>query len=447
MQRQLRPRLPRRRRPPRCQRLWSRRPPPQKHRRACPRPLSLLAPQTRPTARASPCQPARSSTAARPTLTTAAAAAAAGSRGSEACAGGGGGVMADEMPDPTLRNVLEQRELKWIFVGGKGGVGKTTCSSSLAVQLAGVRESVLIISTDPAHNLSDAFRQKFTKTPSLVDGFTNLYAMEVDPSPETGEVEGLEWAQDGFLTELAGSIPGIDEAMSFAEVMKQVQSLDYSAIVFDTAPTGHTLRLLNFPNILEKGLNKLISLKGAMGGMMGQVSRMLGGGAEGDVTEQLLGKVEGMLDIVKQINEQFKNPDLTTFVCVCIPEFLSLYETERLVQELAKYEIDTHNVVINQVIFPDTDGGSRLLEARVRMQQKYLDQFHDLYEDFHLVKLPLLEEEVRGVDALKKFSVNLMAPYVPPAPRRLGSDRERALEAEVLQLKQRVAELEAQLKH
>lgn len=350
-------------------------------------------------------------------------------------------------PDPTLQNVLDQRDLKWIFVGGKGGVGKTTCSSALAVQLAAVRESVLIISTDPAHNLSDAFRQKFTKTPSLVAGFTNLYAMEVDPTPDSADVEAMEWAQDGFFQELATSIPGIDEAMSFAEVMKQVQSMDYSAIVFDTAPTGHTLRLLNFPTLLEKGLNKLVGLKAGLGGMVGQVSRMMGVPGGEELPDMLLGKVEGLLEVVRKVNAQFQDPALTTFVCVCIPEFLSLYETERLVQELARCGIDSRNIVINQVIFAESAQGSRLLEARVRMQAKYLEQFRDLYEDFHLVRLPLLEEEVRGVDSLRAFGANLLAPYSPPPATAAAATgaREAALEGEVAALKARVAELEGQL--
>lgn len=330
-----------------------------------------------------------------------------------------------------MQNILEQDSLKWIFVGGKGGVGKTTCSSILSILLARVRESVLIISTDPAHNLSDAFQQKFTKSPSLVNGFSNLYAMEVDPNVEHDDGSDT----DGFVSELANSIPGIDEAMSFAEMLKLVQTMDYSVIVFDTAPTGHTLRLLQFPSTLEKGLAKIMTLKNRFGGLFSQMSGLFGLSDEFS-EDAVLGKLEGMKDVIEQVNKQFKDPDMTTFVCVCIPEFLSLYETERLVQELTKFEIDTHNIIINQVIYDEEVVESKLLKARMRMQQKYLDQFYMLYDDFHITKLPLLPQEVCGVEALKDFSHNFVSPYQPSIIR-----------GTVEEVEQRVSILREQLKY
>ncbi|CAE5956244.1 unnamed protein product [Arabidopsis arenosa] len=348
--------------------------------------------------------------------------------------------MAADLPEATVQNILDQESLKWVFVGGKGGVGKTTCSSILAICLASVRSSVLIISTDPAHNLSDAFQQRFTKSPTLVQGFSNLFAMEVDPTVETDDLAGAD-GMDGLFSDLANAIPGIDEAMSFAEMLKLVQTMDYATIVFDTAPTGHTLRLLQFPATLEKGLSKLMSLKSRFGGLMTQMSRMFG--IEDEFGEDaLLGRLEGLKDVIEQVNRQFKDPDMTTFVCVCIPEFLSLYETERLVQELAKFEIDTHNIIINQVLYDDEDVESKLLRARMRMQQKYLDQFYMLYDDFNITKLPLLPEEVTGVEALKAFSHKFLTPYHPTTSRSNVEELERKVHTLRLQLKTAEEELE-----
>eukprot|EP00808_Paulinella_micropora_P004690 g19383.t1 len=308
---------------------------------------------------------------------------------------------------PNVQNLLDATSLKWIFVGGKGGVGKTTTSCSIAVALSKVRKSVLVISTDPAHNVSDAFSQQFSKTPTLVKGFTNLFAMEIDPTVEIDTGDVLDDDTKGIFAELASSLPGMDEAKSFAELMRQVQTMDYDVIVFDTAPTGHTLRLLSFPTVLEKGFKKFMSFQAKFPQVFSQLSSAANS-QMGD-EEKLSDKLQQTQKTVSDVNVQFRDPARTTFVCVCIPEFLSLFETERLVQELSKYGIDTHNIIVNQVLFPEPGSKCSKCNARVRMQKKYLDQIQELYsEDFHVLHMPLLDEEVRGPVALEKFSTMLV---------------------------------------
>ena len=307
--------------------------------------------------------------------------------------------------------------------------------------------------------------------------------MEIDANNDMEEMQrnmaeqGTDDEDGGLnamLSELTNSIPGIDEAMSFSELMKQVQQMDFDVVVFDTAPTGHTLRLLSFPTILEKALGKVMELKDRFGGLIGQATALMGGGANPASTQDaILGRLEETRGVINKVNNAFQDPALTTFVsvildpwhenvnvnlllllqeilssrltfssihlvhssffqvCVCIPEFLSIYETERLVQELSKFGIDTHNIVVNQVLFPEKDAEelaqwyeghkdalpteaqeicSKML-ARKRMQDKYIGQCFDLYgEDFHVTLMPLLDFEVRGTEKLKDFSEFLTNP-------------------------------------
>ncbi|PHH76692.1 hypothetical protein CDD80_1330 [Ophiocordyceps camponoti-rufipedis] len=337
-------------------------------------------------------------------------------------------VSSEEALEPTLQSLLDQRSLRWIFVGGKGGVGKTTTSCSLAIQMARVRRSVLLISTDPAHNLSDAFSQKFGKDARLVNGFDNLSAMEIDPNGSmqdllagqadgagAGAAEDMSSGLGGMMQDLAFAIPGIDEAMSFAEVLKQVKSLSYETIIFDTAPTGHTLRFLQFPSVLEKALAKVSQLSSQYGPLLNGFLGAGGSLPNGQNLDEMMEKLETLRETISDVNAQFKDADLTTFVCVCIAEFLSLYETERMIQELAGYGIDSHCIVVNQLLFPKKTSDCEQCNARRKMQTKYLDQYEELYaEDFNVVKMPLLVDEVRGKEKLEKFSELLILPYVPP---------------------------------
>jgi len=364
-----------------------------------------------------------------------------------------------EYLEPSLKELVERESLKWIFVGGKGGVGKTTTACALAVELASRRESVLLISTDPAHNISDALCQKFTNEPSPVQGFRNLFAMEIDSSfKETLEFKLKK--EDGLsklMQEVVGSFPGVDEAMSFAELMQNVQSMPFSVIVFDTAPTGHTLRLLGFPDLLDKGLGKMGAMKSKFGGIFQMIQSMTDQECK---EEEVQEKVSNLRAASVGVKSLFQDPSKCTFVCVCIPEFLSVYETERLIQELCKHGIDSSNLVVNQVLFPEDCGGASASSSttegagvehledlavqlralpgdslgalagvaeraalRMRdlekgwdmcqkkrvMQSKYLGQISDLYsDDFHVCAVPMLGDEVRGIERLQAFAKLLL---------------------------------------
>lgn len=216
---------------------------------------------------------------------------------------------------PNLQNIVNQTTLKWVFVGGKGGVGKTTISSSLAILLAKSREKVLIISTDPAHNLSDSFNQKLGSTPTKISGINNLYGCEIEAvKPTDKETESLNQilgvnsdpGTTNILNDLMTSVPGIDEAMSLGYIMKIVKELDFTCVVFDTAPTGHTLRLLNFPQIMDKGLEKLLTFREKMGGIV-QSLGMLGGANWDQTFDKIFYSISSLKESIEMINQQFKD--------------------------------------------------------------------------------------------------------------------------------------------
>eukprot|EP01060_Flectonema_neradi_P038826 TRINITY_DN827_c4_g1_i1.p1 TRINITY_DN827_c4_g1~~TRINITY_DN827_c4_g1_i1.p1 ORF type:complete len:364 (+),score=83.46 TRINITY_DN827_c4_g1_i1:61-1092(+) len=335
--------------------------------------------------------------------------------------------MSEEF-EPTLQNIIQREKLQWVFVGGKGGVGKTTSSCSLATALAGIpkdgrQRKILIISTDPAHNLSDAFSQKFGRDPTPVEGVPGLEAMEIDPAgikqltqsllskfdktdeQSSGIASALDAMKEAFL-----SLPGIDEVSVLVHIMNEIKKMKYDMTIFDTAPTGHTLRLLSLPQTLNTTIDKLQGVQG-IGNMISQAGAVVTS-STGLTSEEIKDTGRKFTETIKEVQAQFQNNELTTFIPVCIAEFLPVYETERLIRDLCKFKIDVQNVIVNQIMMtPEGEAPHPLLESRKRIQKKYLDQIDELYEDFHVVRMPVLTNEVRGVEMLKTYGKYLLEPY------------------------------------
>ncbi|CAD7952663.1 unnamed protein product [Amoebophrya sp. A120] len=264
-----------------------------------------------------------------------------------------------------MEQLVGDLDLRFVFVGGKGGVGKTTSSASLATCFSqrSRYNRVLLISTDPAHSLGDAFQREFPKgQPTAVS--PTLDVLEVDPEA-TLEEELQEWTklmEEGGMADAGASmgefqdwlrqIPGIDEATAISNVINFIEEDKYDLVVFDTAPTGHTLKLLQLPKILSQGMEKLQSWSTTLWTYMSTVVGTSSSNNSNpvDAKHAMETRLKEYKRSMDKVSLMLKDHYRTQFVIVCIAEYLSVMESKRLMSELKKNSIKSGFVICNQLL-------------------------------------------------------------------------------------------------
>ena len=309
---------------------------------------------------------------------------------------------------------LENDGTKYIMFGGKGGVGKTTMSAATGIYCAEQGLKTVIVSTDPAHSLRDAFEQEFGHEPTKVKGFDNLYVVEIDPQKAMEEYkEKLKAQMDenpmlaGMLEEqleMASLSPGTDESAAFDVFLRYMDSNEFDVVIFDTAPTGHTLRFLGLPEIMDKYMAKMIKFKKQMSGLMKMMKKLMPFGSKDDDIDydKALEELEKMKKKIEKAREILSNPERTAFRLVVIPEEMSILESERAMKALEKYGIPIDAVIVNQVIPENVE--CEFCRARRALQQKRLEMIKEKFGGKVIAHVPLLKTEAKGVETLKEIA-------------------------------------------
>lgn len=309
----------------------------------------------------------------------------------------------------SLKELVFRENSRFILFGGKGGVGKTTCAAATAIYAASAGKKVLIISTDPAHSLGDSLGLELNPgEETKIEAIPNLWALEIKNEIDENELNLLS-SQMGNNPFLAGfgdvssmQPPGSDEALAFGKVLEFIVRAEYELIIFDTAPTGHTLRLLQLPDTLSSFFGKMMRLKLQLSKFFTGFKNMFGGGDENEAAD-LLDNIDRVKESIEIARDALQDPDQTSFVTVMIPEQMAIAETERLLNSLFKNHIHCSNIIVNQIISENTD--CEFCRERRKMQLAYIQQIRDLYEYAHnIIPIPQYKGEIRGFDRLKMIS-------------------------------------------
>ena len=290
---------------------------------------------------------------------------------------------------------------KYLFFSGKGGVGKTTMASATAIHYATEGKKTLIVTTDPASNLADVFEQEIGHKITPIKGVQDLWAMEIDPDEATREYKERiigpfrEVMPEDVIASLEENLSGpcTTEMASFDRFIDFMEGDDeYEVIVFDTAPTGHTIRLLELPVDWSKHIEE--SAKGSGQTCLGPVQ-----------------SIQGSKDKYDRATTILKDKARTTFVFVMRPEELSLYETLRASQELETIGIKSGEIIINGIL-PEEVCDISFFKKKYYAQQNVIRQTEKTFAQPKRYMF-LRDNEVKGISALKEIAKELFTGEKP----------------------------------
>ena len=315
-----------------------------------------------------------------------------------------------------------------LLFGGKGGVGKTTTSAATAVWLADSGLRVLLVSSDPAHSTSDSLGVEIGSEPTPIEGVDGLFGLEMDPEskistllPKLGEMMNNMGSGGGMgglgslsmmlepnakeeMAEMRSEvqtsdmvIPGLDEALAFDELLRHVEDPTWDVIVFDTAPTGHTLRFLSLPELIESWSDRLIRMMRVSGG----IRSMIFGRKE---SESMKEELERFRRRVLHVRRVLSNEEITSFTLVTIPERMGINETLRAHQSLTEYKLPVPSCLVNRVT-PEFD--HPFLSNRREAELDRIEELKGQLENVEIATMELMDTEVVGLERLRDVGIRL----------------------------------------
>ncbi|WP_165856832.1 ArsA family ATPase [Marinobacter sp. JSM 1782161] len=329
-----------------------------------------------------------------------------------------------------IPELIENRRL--LMVGGKGGVGKTTVSAALAVAAADAGKRVLLISTDPAHSLADAFDRPIGDRPVMLQ--PNLSALEIDPDSEVDAYLERVFAQMRRYVgpdqvnelqrqlRLSSQSPGAQEAALLERIARLIEDSqkDYDLLIFDTAPTGHTLRLLSLPEVMAAwtdGLLKHNKRSEKLGKALAHLTP--GRSVDNPLKDPSENATEGMDNRSRELTETLlarqrlfqrtrrvlHDAEQTAFLFVLTPERLPILETERAVRSLTEASVPVAGLVVNRLL-PDLADNGFWATRRAR-QQRHLEEIDQRLAGLAQHRVPLFDDDIQGADNLRQLADTL----------------------------------------